>query len=263
MGGPLRIACVQYTARNGDSAANLALIARLTADVAAAGAKLLVLPELAVSGYVRPELVPGLAEPIPGPASEALAALACQHHLALAAGLAEREADGRLRNTMLLLDADGRERLRYRKVHLWDTEKAWATPGDAFPVAQLGDLNVGAWICYDSRFPEAARTLAQAGAQLALSAAAWLGPADEWELAMRARAMDNGIYTAGSVHLGQHFHGTALIIDPHGKVLARGEPGRDQIITADVDPTAIARFHQRIPLLQHLRLSSYFPNAQK
>lgn len=257
MSGPFRLACAQYAAKNGDPAANLTRIARLAADAAAADAKLLVLPELAVSGYVRPELVPGLAEPIPGPASEALATLARQHDLAIAAGLAERESDGRLRNTMLLLDAAGNELLRYHKVHLWDTEAAWASAGDKLPVANLGDLTIGQWICYDTRFPEAARTLARAGAQLALVAAAWLGPAAEWELALRSRAMDNGIYTAGAVHLGPHFHGTALIVDPHGTVIARGEPGRDQIITADVDPAVLANFHARIPLLRHLRPETY------
>ena len=258
MSGHFRIACAQYAAANGDPAANLALITRLTADAAAAGAKLLVLPELAVTGYVRPELVPGLAEPIPGPASEALAALARQHGLAIAAGLAEFEpATGRRRNTMLLLAADGSELLRYHKVHLWDTEVAWATAGEKFPVAQLGDLTVGQWICYDTRFPEAARTLARAGVQLALAASAWLGPAEEWELALRARAMDNGIYAAGSVHLGRAFHGTALIVDPHGTVIARGQPGIDQIITADLDPGVLKKFHDRIPLLRHLRPETY------
>ena len=254
---PVRIACAQYAARNGDVTANLALISSLAAQAETAGAKLLVLPELGVTGYVRPELVPGLAEPIPGPISESLAVLARQHRLAIAAGLAEREPRGRLRNTMLLLGADGRELLRYRKVHLWDTEKAWATPGDGFPVARLGDLTIGQWICYDNRFPEAARSLAKAGAQVAFSAAAWFGPAEEWELTLRARALDNGIFTAGSVLLGPHFHGTALIVDPHGTVLARGEPGVNQIITADIDLAVIARFHQRIPLLSHLRPKSY------
>lgn len=259
MSGLFRIACAQYAACNGDVAANLDLISRLAAQAATAGAQLLVLPELGVTGYVRPELVPGLAEPIPGPISESLSALARHHQLAIAAGLAEREPGGRLRNTMLLLGPDGGELLRYHKVHLWDTEKAWATPGDEFPVGQLGDLTIGQWICYDNRFPEAARSLAKAGAQLTLSAAAWFGPDEEWELTLRARALDNGIFTAGSVLLGPHFHGTALIVDPHGTVLARGEPGVDQIITAEIDPAAIARFHKRVPLLQHLRPQSYRP----
>jgi (R)-amidase len=158
---------------------------------------------------------------------------------------------------MLLLDAAGREVLRYRKVHLWDTEKTWATPGDAFPVAQWEGVTVGQWICYDSRFPEAARSLARAGARLALAGAAWLGPAEEWELALRSRAMDNGIFVAGSVHLGRAFHGTALIVDPHGTVLARGEPGREEVIHAEIDLELITRFHARLPLLQHLQPEAY------
>lgn len=257
MGNTLRIGCVQYTARNGDTAANLALITKLARDAAQAGVQLLVLPELAVTGYARPELVPGLAEPIPGPTSDALTALAREHQLAIAFGIAEREPDGRLRNTMLLLDKSGRELLRYHKVHLWDNEKSWATPGDSFPVAKLDELTVGQWICYDNRFPEAARSIAKTGAQLALVCAAWLGPAGEWELSLRARAMDNGIFTAGSVHLGPHFHGTALIVNPHGTVIARGQPGVNEVISVEIDADAITRFHQRIPLLQHLRPDAY------
>jgi predicted amidohydrolase len=234
----IRLACAQFTARNGDIAANLATIDRLAGEAARQGAALLVLPELAVTGYARPEVVAALAEPIPGPSARQMAATAIAHGIAL-------------------LDREGRECLRYRKVHLWDTEQAWAAPGDSFPVTSWHDTTVGLWICYDSRFPEAARTLAKAGAHLALAAAAWLGPAEEWELALRARAMDNGIFVAGSVHLGRSFHGEALIIDPHGRILARGRPGADEVIWADLDFSALERFHQRIPLLRHLRPEAY------
>jgi|UniRef100_UPI00404A3F64 5-aminopentanamidase len=257
MGKTLRVGCAQYTAQNGDIGANLATITQLAATAAKDGVELLVLPELAVSGYVRPELVPGLAQPIPGSISQAMAALARDHNLAVAFGIAVREAGGQLRNTMLLLDSDGQELLRYHKVHLWDNEKSWATPGDHFSVAKFGDLTLGQWICYDNRFPEAARSLAKSGAQLGLVCAAWLGPAEEWELSLRSRAMDNGIFVAGSVHLGPSFHGVAMIADPHGNIITRGEVGQNQIVSADIDPDAIARFHQRIPLLQHLRPDSY------
>jgi (R)-amidase len=254
----IRLACAQVTARNGDIAANLATIGRLAGEAARQGAAMLVLPELAVTGYARPEVVGALAEPVPGPSTRQLAVIAGTNGIALAAGVVERdEVTGRLYNSMLLLDRDGRECLRYRKVHLWDTEKAWAAPGDTFPITNWHDTTVGLWICYDSRFPEAARTLAKAGAQLALAAAAWLGPADEWELALRSRAMDNGIFVAGSVHLGRAFHGEALIIDPHGRILARGRSGTDEVIRADLDFSALERFHQRIPLLRHLRPEAY------
>ena len=254
----LRLGCAQFTARNGDAAANLATIARLAATAARDRVALLVLPELAVTGYARPDIVAAAAEPVPGPATARLGAIAREHGIALATGLVERDGvTGLVYNTMLLLDRAGVECLRYRKVHLWDTERAWATAGDSFPVGRWEETPLGMWICYDSRFPEAARTLAKAGAELALVAAAWLGPAEEWELALRARAMDNGIFVAGSVHLGRHFHGTALIADPHGNILARGRPGEDSVISADLDFDAVKSFHQRIPLLRHLQPKSY------
>lgn len=254
----LKLACAQYVARHGDIAANLARIATLAAAAARAGAELLVLPELAVTGYARPEVVTPLAETIPGPSSAHLAQLAREHHLALAVGLVERDpASGALFNTMLLLDGTGAEVLRYHKVHLWDTEKAWATAGSDFPVATWRDITVGQWICYDTRFPEGVRSLAKAGAVLTFVSAAWLGPAEEWELALRSRAMDNGIFVAGSVHLGHAFHGTALIIDPHGTVIARGDAKEEGVICAEIDLSAVERFHARVPLLRHLRPDSY------
>lgn len=254
----LRIGCAQYTAINGDSVANLATIARLTETAAQDGVTLLVLPELSVSGYARPEINIASAEPIPGPTSNQLSTIARQHRVALAVGLVEKDpTTEQLHNIMLLLDQDGVEILRYRKVHLWDTEAEWATPGTSFPVATIQDASVGMWICYDTRFPEAARSLAKNGAQLALVATAWLGPAEEWELALRSRAMDNGIFVAGSAHQGKSFYGVSMIVDPHGTILAQGTPSEESVIAADIDLEVMKNFHERVPLLRHLQPESY------
>jgi len=255
----LRIGCAQYTAINGDVSANLAKISRLAAQAAKDKVTLLVLPELGVTGYGQPDMVAAAVEPIPGPISQQLSAIARQHRLAIAGCIAEKdEQTGLKHNTMLLLDEDGVEILRYRKVHLWDTERSWATPGTGFPVATLQDTQIGMIVCYDTRFPESVRSLANNGAQLALSCAAWFGPDEEWELALRSRAMDNGIFVAGSVLLGPHFHGVALIADPHGKILAQGNPGEDSVVSADIDIDVMRNFHERVPLLEHLRPASYF-----
>ncbi len=255
----LRIGCSQYTAINGDVSANLATITRLAEQAAKDSVALLVLPELGVTGYGQPDMVAAAAEPIPGPISQQLSAIARQHGLAIAGCLAEKdEQTGLKHNTMLLLDENGVEILRYRKVHLWDTEKSWATPGTGFPVAQLQDTQIGLIVCYDTRFPESVRSLAKNGAQLALSCAAWFGPDEEWELALRSRAMDNGIFVAGSVLLGPHFHGVSLIVDPHGKILAQGKLGEESAVTADIDLEVMTNFHERVPLLKHLRPKSYF-----
>ncbi len=254
----LRIGCAQYTAINGDVTANLATITRLAAQAAQDGVKLLVLPELGITGYGQPDKVAAAAEPIPGPISQQLSALAQQHQLAIAAGIAEKdEQTGLLHNTMLLVDDHGREVLRYRKVHLWDTEKSWATPGTGFPVAKLNETQIGQIICYDTRFPEAVRSLARNGAQLVLSCAAWFGPDEEWALVLRSRALDNGIFVAGSVLNGPHFHGVSLIANPHGQILAQGQLGEESVVAADIDLEVMKAFHKRVPLLEHLQSETY------
>jgi predicted amidohydrolase len=117
------------------------------------------------------------------------------------------------------------------------------------------------WICYDTRFPEAARVLALEGATLCLAATAWFGPADEWELAIRARAMDNGIFTAGAAlqgeALGMPLRGASIIVDPHGRILAQAREGADGVITAQYDEESVLSFRARLPLLEHRRPSAY------
>ncbi len=254
----LRIGCAQYTAINGDVSANLTTITRLAAQAAADNVSLLVLPELGVTGYGQPDKVAAAAEPIPGPITQQLSTIAQQHGLAIAGCIAEKdEQTGLLHHTMLLLDEHGSEILRYRKVHLWDTEKSWATPGTGFPVAKLQDTQVGMIVCYDTRFPESVRSLAKNDAQIILSCAAWFGPDEEWELAIRSRAMDNGLFVAGSVLNGPHFHGASLIADPHGKILASGNPGEESVVTANIDLEVMKNFHKRVPLLEHLQSETY------
>lgn len=252
----IKIGCAQLECINGDLKTNLSRIDRLTGEARAQGCSLVVFPELVTTGYSRPERVAAMAEPIPGPASEVLAAIAADQGIALAAGLPEEEGAHRF-NTLLLLGADGKELGRYRKVHLWETEKSWARPGDGFPVVDWGGVRTGLWNCYDCRFPEAGRAVARKGAVLALAPAAWLGPADEWELAVRARAMDNGIFVAASALLGKNFHGVSMIVDPHGTVLARGREGEDGVVSVEIDLEEVGRFRKRLPLLDHLRPEAY------
>jgi predicted amidohydrolase len=117
-------------------------------------------------------------------------------------------------------------------------------------------VRCGAWVCYDTRFPELARRLALDGATLGLVSAAWLGPAEEWELAVRSRALDNGMYVAASAlqgtARGAAFHGVSLVADPHGRVIARSPEG-DGVISADYDDEGVAEFRARLPLLEHRR----------
>ena len=120
------------------------------------------------------------------------------------------------------------------------------------------------WECGSAttrRFPETARTLTRAGATLGLVGSAWFGPPDEWELAVRSRALDNGIFVAGASVLGSFgaapFRGASLIADPHGRVLARAREGVEEVICAEYDDEAVQSFRSRLPLLADLRPGAY------
>ena len=151
--------------------------------------------------------------------------------IAAALGFAERAIDGRLHDSMCFIDRAGTVRSIYRKVHLFGQEPGWASPGEGFECFDAGGARAGMWICYDTRFPEVARVLALEGATLCLAATAWFGPPDEWELALRARALDNGIFTAGAAlqgeALGAPLRGASAIVDPHGRILAQAREGID------------------------------------
>ena len=117
------------------------------------------------------------------------------------------------------------------------------------------------WICYDTRFPETSRTLSRAGATLGLVGSAWFGPPEEWELSLRARALDNGMFVAGASVLGSFgaapFRGASLIADPHGRVLAQAREGVEEVICAEYDDREVESFRSRLPLLSDLRPGAY------
>jgi 5-aminopentanamidase len=255
------IACGQLEASPGDLAGNASRIEGLAAEATRRGASLIVLPELCLCGYPTSGQARQLAVASDGREIADLAARARRLRISLCFGFAERLPDGTLRNSMALVDAAGSLVSVYRKVHLWVTEREWAVPGDRFPCARIDGLRLGMWICYDTRFPEAARSIARAGATLALAGSAWFGPAEEWDLAVRARALDNGIFVAAASLQGSFgtsaFHGASLIVDPHGRVLAQAAEGRDDVVTAEYDDDAVASFRARLPLLDNLRPEAY------
>jgi len=253
----IRIACGQFRAAAGDAAANARTMAVLALEAAKTGAGLVVFPELALTGYLAPERIPPLAARIQGPEVAAVRTAARAAGIGLAFGFPELLEDGTRRNSMALLDGNGEVLCLYRKTHLWDTERLWAVPGEGFPTASFQGVRFGMWICYDTRFPECARSYLLAGATCALVSTAWLGPAEEWELALRARAMDNGMFVAGSALQGGSFHGGSLIADPHGRILARAHEGFQGVITADYDEGQIASFRARLPLAEHRRPDIY------
>ncbi len=257
------LACGQFAPAGAAISENLRHIRSLAKEAGGKGASVLVLPELCLCGYPAADQARARAVRPDGPEMAELGACAREAGVALCAGFAEAAPDGVLYNSAAYLDRHGTLKSVYRKVHLWITEKQWAQPGSGFAAMRDGGLTAGMWICYDSRFPEGARALARAGATLALVGSAWFGPADEWELAIRSRALDNGMFVAGATVLGSFgtapFRGASLIVDPHGRVLARAREGVEEVISAEYDEEAVASFRARLPLLDDLRPAAYGP----
>jgi 5-aminopentanamidase len=255
------LACGQFAPAAGEIEENTGRIRSLSAEAARQGAGILLLPELCLCGYPTADQARHWAVRADGPEMSRLADCARENRLALCVGFAELAPDGVLHNSSAYIDRAGSLRSVYRKVHLWVTEKEWAQPGKGFQVLTDAGICLGMWICYDTRFPEAARTLARGGTRLALAGSAWFGPPDEWELAVRARAVDNGIFVAGATVLGSFgsspFRGTSLVADPNGRVLARAREGVEEVICAEYDDAAVESCRARIPLLEHLRPDAY------
>lgn len=175
-----------------------------------------------------------LAEPIPGPASEALAEAARKNNIWVVASLNERVGDV-VYNTAVLLDRQGRLAGKYRKVHLPREEwKQGVRPGDEYPVFQTDFGKVAIQICYDWFFPEATEMFALQGAEI-IFAPTWgntLPDKDgcvDGESTFRVRARDNGVYMVPSV-----YDGSSLIIDPMGRILTSNE-GKEGVFWAEID----------------------------
>jgi deaminated glutathione amidase len=252
-----------------DAAANVATATRLVEEAARRGAVLVALPEL-FNCLGRSEAMLRHAEPAPGPTADALAALARRLGITLLAGsICERsEVTGKACNTSLLFGADGALVARYRKRHLFDIdlpgqvryqESAWLLPGDEIvcPTTPVGRLGLS--ICYDLRFPEMYRRLADLGADVLLIPAAFTLPTgrDHWEVLLRARAIENQAFVIAPNQHGQHgssltTYGRSMIVDPWGTPLAIAPDGVG-IALAEIDLDRLAEIRQRLPALRHRR----------
>ena len=254
----LNVACGQFAAKSGAKKENVARMIKYAAEAREKGCVLIVFPELIVTGYLAPEQIIPLAEPITGPSVQSLARAAQDLGIAIAFGFAELDERRDVRyNSLVILDRQGQIAGVYHKTHLWDQEKTWAESGSSIPVFDVDGVRCGGWICYDTRFPEVGRLVGLGGADVALVATAWLGPREEWELALRARALDNSIFVAGADIIitvtGLRCVGASMIVAPKGNVLARAELGKEGIIHAVLKRQDLEAQRNRVPLLRDRR----------
>ena len=274
----IRIALVQQSAAP-DTASNVKRAEEAVRAAAGGGAELVCLPELFRTRYF-PQSEDArhfdLAEPIPGPTSERLSALAAELGLVLVVPVFERRAAGLYHNSALVIDTDGRLAGSYRKMHVPDDplffEKFYFAPGDsgfhAFDTA-LG--RIGVLICWDQWFPEAARLLAMDGAELLLypTAIGWIdGEADEenqaqresWRVVQRGHAIANGVFVAAVNRTGQEdklrFYGSSFVSDPQGRVLAEAQE-EEQTLLVDCDLARVEEQRRGWPFLRDRRVDAY------
>jgi predicted amidohydrolase len=251
----IRVAACQIDPQLGEVDRNLEHIERVVAEAAAAGAKLVVLPEAAVTGYVFESLDEALtvAQRAVAVAEQRLADAALKAGVALIVGTLEAEAR-EVFNTALIFSGDGR-RFRYRKMHLpYLGVDRFATPGpDAPEVYDLAGMRVGVLICYDLRFPEAARICALEGADLVALPTNWpVGVQFHPGIFAPARAAENHVYLLACDRVGEErgttFIGRSILLDCNGKELAVASDTEEAILFGEVDPDlARQTHHRRIP----------------
>jgi predicted amidohydrolase len=253
------VAVAQFTPGD-DRVHNRDVVAGLVAVAAARGARLVVFPEY--SSYFTDPLGPSFArnaEPLDGEFVQSLAAAAREHGVYAIAGLVEQTGiRGKFANTLVAVGPDGATLAVYRKQHLYDafgsTESDWVVPGDlALPETfSVDGLRVGMQTCYDLRFPEVTRRLADAGAELVAVPAEWVrGPLKEyhWSTLLAARAIENTLYVAAADHTPPIGVGHSMVVDPMGVVLA-GLGETTGVAVAEASAERVSEVRRRNPALQ-------------
>jgi N-carbamoylputrescine amidase len=287
-----RIGLVQMSC-SPDPSANLDKAADRVRDAAREGANIVCLPELFTAQYFcqREDIALfDLAESIPGPSTERLAAIAREERVVIVASLFERRAPGLYHNTAAILERDGSLAGLYRKMHIPDDplyyEKFYFTPGDlGFRAFNTSAGNIGTLVCWDQWYPEGARITALQGANVLFypTAIGWhpaekeeFGAAqyDAWQTIQRSHAIANGVYVGavnrvGHEHgdvrgnrvpgAGLEFWGGSFIADPFGRILAKAPHDREDILVGEVDLRALEDQRRNWPFLRDRRIDAYQP----
>jgi N-carbamoylputrescine amidase len=282
-----KVGFVQQACGSGDKNVNLQVSIQGIKEAAAQGAELVLLPELHLGPYFcQTEDCSrfDLAEPIPGPTTETLAALAKSLNVVIVGSLFERRAPGLYHNTAVVLEKNGSLAGKYRKMHIPDDpgyyEKFYFTPGDIGfkPITtSLGKL--GVLVCWDQWYPEAARLMALAGADLLLypTAIGW-NPDDDaeeqqrqldaWITIQRAHAIANGLPVISCNRIGHEpdpsgqskgimFWGNSFVAGPQGEILCQANESEERVIVIEINRRRSEDVRRIWPYLRDRRIEDY------
>ncbi|ANN22069.1 acyltransferase [Amycolatopsis orientalis] len=262
-----RIGLCQLTAAE-DPETNLKLIREGVAAAVDGGARLVVFPEASMARFGVP-LKP-LAQPLDGPWASTVASIAEEHGVMIVAGMFTPSPDGRVRNTVLV--TGGGQHLGYDKIHLYDAfgfaESDTVAPGTAPVTFEAEGVTFGVATCYDIRFPELFRKLAEEGADIVLVPTSWGagdGKREQWEVLVRARALDSGCWVVGCGQADPAASGTRVnpkaptgigystVSDGFGRVHIQLGAGPETVVV-DLDPAVSAKARAATGALANRRL---------
>ncbi len=286
MNSSIKVALIQHS-MTGSSHGNLEKSVSLIKQAALDGAQLVLLPELHLTPYFCQSQNNenfDLAEPIPGPTSNQLGLLAKDLSIVIIASIFEKRRAGIYHNSAVVLESDGSIAGLYRKMHIPDdpgyNEKFYFTPGDiGFKPIQTSIGNLGVLICWDQWFPEAARLMALAGADLLLypTAIGWEPndhvdekerQLDSWITIQRAHAIANGLPIIVCNRTGKEqnsynptqqidFWGNSFIAGPQGEIMARAKSDKEEILLTTIDYRRSESVRQTWPFLRDRRIDCY------
>jgi predicted amidohydrolase len=248
---------LQYPIAWEDRPANIATVRRLAAGAAPPPGSLLVVPEMAFTGFsMRVEQIDDTET---GACAGALADLAKEHRSWVVGGVVTRASDGRGRNEAVVFGPDGACLGRYAKMHPFShagEDRRYASGSDVV-VVPCGPFHLAPMVCYDLRFPEIFRTAARRGATLFVVIANWLETRHEhWRLLLQARAVENEAWVVGVNRVGRDprhaYLGGSCLIDPMGRLAAEAGPG-EAVLSGEADPEVLRIVREAFPVLQDLR----------
>lgn len=276
------VGVVQHASRH-EKARNLARASDGIREAASRGASLVILPELFASDYFCQTEDPNqfeLAEPLDGPTVSAIAEVARERKVEVVAPIFEKRARGLYHNSLVVVGQDGSSLGMYRKMHIPEDpqfcEKFYFTPGDlGFCPIQSRAASLGALICWDQWFPEAARAMALAGAEILVypTAIGWmpsekeaLGAAqlDAWRTIQRSHAIANGTFVVAANRVGKEhsaageleFWGHSFVCDPSGRIIAEAGEG-EEVLVVSCDLRAIEEQRRWWPFFRDRRVDAY------
>jgi predicted amidohydrolase len=255
-----------------DKAANLKKAGSMIAEGIRKNANFIILPEMFNCPYSNDKFIEYAEEETDSPTLKEISQLSNDNDVYILAGsIPEREND-KLYNTSYLFDKNGDIISKHRKMHLFDIavkdkitfkESDVLTAGNEFSIAETEFGKIGIGICYDIRFVELARIMAEKGAQILFYPGAFnmtTGPA-HWELLFRSRALDNQVFCVGvapalNIDASYHSYGHSIVANPWGEVIAQGSE-KEELILCEIDLNEIKKVREEIPILKNKRNDLY------